>query len=198
MLTVIRAAEAEKKFGQSSLKIYTTTFVPLYHAVTQRKVKTHMKMICLLPTEKVCIVIYCHRFTIVQIRPAYMFSIRSLVTVHCVRITVNAVSDPTICVSTQWSIITIIKTTDEFRNVSVMLPSAGMHMPWVTYLALLLQLSNHIYAAVALSQSKVHDADWPSLSAAFAVPIHMQRTVRCSELKREGGRGQRVHSAISP
>jgi len=33
-------------------------------------------------------------------------------------------------------IVTIIKTTDEFRNVSVTLPSAGMHMPWVTYLRL--------------------------------------------------------------
>ena len=26
----------------------------------------------------------------------------------------------------------------------------------------------------------------------------MQRTVRCSELRREGGRGQRARSAISP
>jgi len=50
---ILCSAEAEKKFGRSSLKIYTSTFVPLYHAVTQRKIKTHMKMICVLPTEKV-------------------------------------------------------------------------------------------------------------------------------------------------
>jgi len=50
---ILCSAEAEKKFGESSLKIYTSTFVPLYHAVTQRKIKTHMKMICVLPTEKV-------------------------------------------------------------------------------------------------------------------------------------------------
>jgi len=30
-------------------------------------------------------------------------------------------------------IIPIIKTTDEFRNLSVMLSSAGMHMPWVSH-----------------------------------------------------------------
>jgi len=35
--------------------------------------------------------------------------------------------------------------------------------------ALLLRPSNHIYAAAALSQSKVHDADRPSASAALAV-----------------------------
>jgi len=47
-------AEAEEKYGRSSLKMYTSSFLPLYHAVTQRKIKTHMKMICLLPTEKAC------------------------------------------------------------------------------------------------------------------------------------------------
>jgi len=35
--------------------------------------------------------------------------------------------------------------------------------------ALLLRSSNRIYAAAALSQSKVHDADRPSPSAALAV-----------------------------
>jgi glutathione reductase (NADPH) len=45
--------EAVKKYGREQLKIYTSSFVPLYHAMTQRKVKTHMKMICLLPEEKV-------------------------------------------------------------------------------------------------------------------------------------------------
>jgi len=35
--------------------------------------------------------------------------------------------------------------------------------------ALLLRPSNHIYAAVALSQSKVHDVDRPNPSAALTV-----------------------------
>jgi len=35
--------------------------------------------------------------------------------------------------------------------------------------ALLLRPSNHIYATAASSQSKVHDADRPSASAALAV-----------------------------
>jgi len=35
--------------------------------------------------------------------------------------------------------------------------------------ALLLRPSNHIYSAAALFQSKVHDADRPSPSAALAV-----------------------------
>jgi len=30
--------------------------------------------------------------------------------------------------------IYIINTTDKFRNLSAAMPSAGMHMPWVTYL----------------------------------------------------------------
>ena len=58
VLCALRAAEAEKQYGQSSLKIYTSSFVPLYHAVTQRKTKTHMKMICLLPTEKVRFLVF--------------------------------------------------------------------------------------------------------------------------------------------
>jgi len=44
-------------------------------------------------------------------------------------------------------------------------------MGWLDVLmhALLLRPSNHIYAAAALSQSKVHDANRPSPSAALAV-----------------------------
>ena len=44
---------AEQEFGRERLKIYRSSFVPLYHAMTQRKVKSHVKLICLLPDEKV-------------------------------------------------------------------------------------------------------------------------------------------------
>jgi glutathione reductase (NADPH) len=46
-------AEAEKAHGKDSLKIYRSSFTPMYHALTKRKTKCHMKLICLLPTEKV-------------------------------------------------------------------------------------------------------------------------------------------------
>ncbi len=45
--------EARKKFGDDSIKIYNSTFAPLYHALTQRKQKTTMKLICQGPDEKV-------------------------------------------------------------------------------------------------------------------------------------------------
>jgi glutathione reductase (NADPH) len=46
-------AEAEKAHGADKLKIYRSSFTPMYHAITRRKTKCHMKLICLLPTEKV-------------------------------------------------------------------------------------------------------------------------------------------------
>jgi len=45
--------EAAAKYGQDTLKVYKSTFVPMYHAVTARKVKCHMKLICQGPQEKV-------------------------------------------------------------------------------------------------------------------------------------------------
>lgn len=36
------------------MKIYSTSFNPLYHAVTQRKVKCVMKLVCAGKEEKVC------------------------------------------------------------------------------------------------------------------------------------------------
>jgi len=53
--------------------------------------------------------------------------------------------------------------------------------------AMLLRTSNRIYAAAALSQSKVHNADRPRPSVALAV---VQPAVKCSQLRREG-RGDR-------
>ncbi|XP_050418903.1 glutathione reductase, mitochondrial [Patella vulgata] len=46
-------AEAEKKYGKDKLKVYTSNFTPMYFAVTQHKEKCLMKLICVLPEEKV-------------------------------------------------------------------------------------------------------------------------------------------------
>ncbi|XP_048360737.1 glutathione reductase, mitochondrial [Sphaerodactylus townsendi] len=46
-------AEAVAAYGRESTKVYTTSFVPLYHAVTTRKTKCVMKMVCATPQEKV-------------------------------------------------------------------------------------------------------------------------------------------------
>ena len=45
--------EAETKFGAEKVKVYQTAFTPMYHAVTARKTKCRMKLICQLPEEKV-------------------------------------------------------------------------------------------------------------------------------------------------
>ena len=45
--------EAIKEYGKDKLKIYMSSFTPMYHAVTKRKTKCHMKLICVLPEEKV-------------------------------------------------------------------------------------------------------------------------------------------------
>lgn len=39
--------------GRDNVKIYNTSFIPLYHAVTQRKVKCVMKLVCAGKEEKV-------------------------------------------------------------------------------------------------------------------------------------------------
>jgi len=55
-----------------------------------------------------------------------------------------------------------------------------------------------IYAAASLSESKVLDADRP-LGALTVVhrPVHMQRTVKCSEMRRETERTCCVESVYS-
>ncbi|XP_004855473.1 glutathione reductase, mitochondrial [Heterocephalus glaber] len=45
--------EAIHKYGKDNVKIYSTTFTPMYHAVTTRKTKCVMKMICANKEEKV-------------------------------------------------------------------------------------------------------------------------------------------------
>jgi len=45
--------QAEEKYGKDNIKIYKTAFTNMYHAVTKRKTGTMMKLVCLLPEEKV-------------------------------------------------------------------------------------------------------------------------------------------------
>eukprot|EP01098_Paradermamoeba_levis_P002820 TRINITY_DN1338_c0_g1_i1.p1 TRINITY_DN1338_c0_g1~~TRINITY_DN1338_c0_g1_i1.p1 ORF type:complete len:457 (-),score=171.81 TRINITY_DN1338_c0_g1_i1:124-1494(-) len=46
-------AEAVKKFGADKIKVYKSVFTNMYHALTQRKTKTSMKLVVVLPEERV-------------------------------------------------------------------------------------------------------------------------------------------------
>jgi glutathione reductase (NADPH) len=45
-------AEARAKFG-STVKVFLSAFVPMYHALTTRKPRTHMKLVCAGPRQNV-------------------------------------------------------------------------------------------------------------------------------------------------
>lgn len=45
--------EAEREYGKKNIKVYRSTFTPMYFAITEWKEKCHMKLVCLLPEEKV-------------------------------------------------------------------------------------------------------------------------------------------------
>ena len=45
--------EAEMQFGKDQVKVYQSTFTPMYYAITETKYKCSMKLVCQLPTEKV-------------------------------------------------------------------------------------------------------------------------------------------------
>ncbi|EDQ85166.1 uncharacterized protein MONBRDRAFT_38979 [Monosiga brevicollis MX1] len=45
--------EAREKFGSDNIKVYKATFTAMYHAMTERKTKTAMKLVCKLPEEQV-------------------------------------------------------------------------------------------------------------------------------------------------
>ncbi|XP_042307296.1 glutathione reductase, mitochondrial [Sceloporus undulatus] len=45
--------EAKSTYGEKNVKTYTTSFVPMYHAVTKRKTKCVMKLVCATEQEKV-------------------------------------------------------------------------------------------------------------------------------------------------
>ena len=49
----ITEKEAREKYGDDQIKIYKSSFTPLYHAMTQRKQLTKMKLVCTGPEEKV-------------------------------------------------------------------------------------------------------------------------------------------------
>ncbi|XP_063150857.1 glutathione reductase, mitochondrial [Candoia aspera] len=46
-------AEAINAYGRENVKIYLTSFVPIYHAITERKTKCVMKLVCATKQEKV-------------------------------------------------------------------------------------------------------------------------------------------------
>ncbi|XP_062985105.1 glutathione reductase, mitochondrial [Elgaria multicarinata webbii] len=46
-------AEAIASYGAENVKTYTTSFIPMYHAVTKRKTKCLMKLVCVTKQEKV-------------------------------------------------------------------------------------------------------------------------------------------------
>jgi glutathione reductase (NADPH) len=45
--------EARARYGDAAVKCYTARFTALYHGLTQRKPKTHIKLVTLLPDERV-------------------------------------------------------------------------------------------------------------------------------------------------
>ena len=51
--TLLAEQEAKAKFGDDQIKIYQASFTPMYHAMTQRKQLTKMKLVCAGPEEKV-------------------------------------------------------------------------------------------------------------------------------------------------
>jgi len=48
---------ARQVYGDQLIKVYNSQFTPMYHALTQRKTRTAMKLVCLGPQEQV---IGCH------------------------------------------------------------------------------------------------------------------------------------------
>ena len=49
----ITEKEATKKYGEGAVKVYKTRFTPMYHALTERKQPTVMKLVCAGEEEKV-------------------------------------------------------------------------------------------------------------------------------------------------
>ena len=49
------SAEAIEKYGGDNVKIYQSAFTNMYFAMTERKEKTKMKLICVGPEERVSI-----------------------------------------------------------------------------------------------------------------------------------------------
>jgi len=51
--TGLTEEEARKKYGDDAIKVYRSSFNPMYYALCEKKVKTMMKLVCVGPEEKV-------------------------------------------------------------------------------------------------------------------------------------------------
>eukprot|EP00116_Pleurobrachia_bachei_P012321 sb/3472583/ len=47
------SAEAEAQYGADNIKVYQSKFTNMYYSMTTRKPKTYMKLICVLPEERI-------------------------------------------------------------------------------------------------------------------------------------------------
>lgn len=52
-LSVFVTEEANKSWGKENVKIYKTSFTPMYHSITTRKSLCIMKLVCVGKEEKV-------------------------------------------------------------------------------------------------------------------------------------------------
>ena len=52
-LFLVTEAEAVRAYGEDAVQTYSTQFTPMYHAETERKVPSRMKLICRKSDEKV-------------------------------------------------------------------------------------------------------------------------------------------------
>ena len=50
---LVTEAEAVRAYGEDGVQTYSTQFTPMYHAVTERKVPSRMKLVCRKDDEKV-------------------------------------------------------------------------------------------------------------------------------------------------
>jgi glutathione reductase (NADPH) len=50
-------AEARRVHGDAAVKVYTSGFVPMYHALMPRKPRAEMKLVCIGPDERI---VGCH------------------------------------------------------------------------------------------------------------------------------------------
>mmetsp|Transcript_15389 Transcript_15389/g.26215 ORF Transcript_15389/g.26215 Transcript_15389/m.26215 type:complete len:450 (+) Transcript_15389:203-1552(+) len=52
-------SEARKKYGDKNIKVYKAKFTPMYHSITDRKPKTFMKLICVIPEHERIVGLHC-------------------------------------------------------------------------------------------------------------------------------------------
>jgi len=101
--------------------------------------------------------------------------------------------------SSSYHIHTTIKIRSEFRNVG----DAAYAMSHLSAEACTQRLAAGRGFACSSNRCRPTQPEHgtgsgPACYKLAIQPVHMQRTVKCSELRREGGRGQRARGAISP